>query len=1000
MKHRRVRTDEFTTQSNVLRVTGRQGYEESTDVWITREAQVEFEQKAEDTIDPGWNVIEARDDGEPGHYTIPYNLQHLNLTGKVDLQLAPHSICNGLENVKIKPVGCTSFYDAYPKTQSKLLPYLVPSGTRERVGFQDTKIAVFDETSESAVLYAAPIRWDPRVNGNFVLTTHPTAHLPLVDTVVNQVTVPRPNPDSLLATGFCPVGLVAFGTAPPDGNDGGNFVPFEAAHPYLIRVEYEPEVDELSFNKPGDVIVRINAHVLDPGNVAANANQFHYFRLNADDQANVDRIYLQNDLWKMKFDENGVGGRITRHGLSGPEAEQAEEWFGLKNGRPENAPFNNAKYEYDAERFNEFWEIFLWSATRPEKLLPHNNTAIPAAHNDSIIRLFLRRPKFSKGQLRNWATDPGINRLFSWFGKEIDPQGPLEHRKEGDNLRPTSFSTFGQTNSLIRAIGDDDNVGTFAVTWTDTGVINAGLYPDRMINSLVLSLSSQALYERISMAPNAETFTLKLVTGPLVQKPFARPPVFVGEQFGDITRQFYLRFTKQQATYNDGQVTITFTRVGGFNPLWHAGNVAFANGKPMIGSCSDLRAVRSNAGGVGAWLEPSAPGQPLVGVPTNLGAIPFASDVTQVPNVWADNTRPLFHTDLLNTAGDNFSLHTKANPADAGDGAGVVGDPLFEALVEMFTGTIYVDKPALANYRNVASGRSKPSNITFREPFFGLDSGMSTYKVDTIFKPKKWHNILLQDFDYFFESASQTNAVVKQGPTLKYKVVANQEEVVKTQEFTGSLTLTHLPETKLTVRSRDGLDQRVKLLEHMNEAYPLFKKYTTQIAGAESPKGRVSIYSERGVPDYLFIFADRNLSSDATFIPSGNPIVTGLTVYGRTNKNKALSSYLSNKHEIWQATLRNSHYQSSAEELYQVGGCLISRADLGTLERHNYRLTDPFDYDLLVTLENEEGGTDEQKEDRDADSITLHVCCIYEDSVILKGTAQNLSFSEEKRVLQ
>ena len=57
----------------------RQGYEESTDVWISREAEVEFLQKAPDTIDPGWNVIK-----DAGSYTIPYNLEQLNLTGKVD----------------------------------------------------------------------------------------------------------------------------------------------------------------------------------------------------------------------------------------------------------------------------------------------------------------------------------------------------------------------------------------------------------------------------------------------------------------------------------------------------------------------------------------------------------------------------------------------------------------------------------------------------------------------------------------------------------------------------------------------------------------------------------------------------------------------------------------------------------------------------------------------------------------------------------------------------
>ena len=67
------------------------------------------------------------------------------------------------------------------------------------------------------------------------------------------------------------------------------------------------------------------------------------------------------------------------------------------------------------------------------------------------------------------------------------------------------------------------------------------------------------------------------------------------------------------------------------------------------------------------------------------------------------------------------------------------------------------------------------------------------------------------------------------------------------------------------------------------------------------------------------------------------------------------------------------------------------------MERQDFRLSDPFDYDMKVTLENETGGTHEEQLERNVDDITLHVCCIYEDSVILKGTAQNLAFIEEKR---
>ena len=97
MKHTRVRTDNFETNGTLLRVTGRQGYEKSTDVWITREAEVHFEHNGGDTNDPGWNVL-GGDLMNQNFYNIPHQLTQLNLTGEVQLQLAPHPICNSLDS--------------------------------------------------------------------------------------------------------------------------------------------------------------------------------------------------------------------------------------------------------------------------------------------------------------------------------------------------------------------------------------------------------------------------------------------------------------------------------------------------------------------------------------------------------------------------------------------------------------------------------------------------------------------------------------------------------------------------------------------------------------------------------------------------------------------------------------------------------------------------------------------------------------------------------------
>ena len=126
MKHRRVRVDTFSSENNIVRVKGRQGYEQNTDVWVSKEAEVVVVQGGQDTNDSGFNIL----GGNQNQYVDGYELDQLNLTGTVELELARNSISKGLENLKIVPVGARSYYDAFPKTQSKLLPTLfqrVPS---------------------------------------------------------------------------------------------------------------------------------------------------------------------------------------------------------------------------------------------------------------------------------------------------------------------------------------------------------------------------------------------------------------------------------------------------------------------------------------------------------------------------------------------------------------------------------------------------------------------------------------------------------------------------------------------------------------------------------------------------------------------------------------------------------------------------------------------------------------------------------------------------------
>ena len=77
------------------------------------------------------------------------------------------------------------------------------------------------------------------------------------------------------------------------------------------------------------------------------------------------------------------------------------------------------RYHYTAGTLNEFYDINLLTQAQPGKLVG-GSLAIPNVGGaPPIIRMFLRRPRYSKGNAYNWATNPATNRFFTWFDKEV-----------------------------------------------------------------------------------------------------------------------------------------------------------------------------------------------------------------------------------------------------------------------------------------------------------------------------------------------------------------------------------------------------------------------------------------------------------------------------------------------------------------------------------------------------------------------------------------------------
>ena len=1033
MNHTRVRTDKFTSASSALRVTGRQGYESSTDIWIARDMETKFEQKTEDTEDLGWNVLRSP-------YGIPHTYTHINLNGKVSLDLARGLINDSLEHVKIRPVGSHTPYNAYPKTQQKLLPYLIPYDTfgRQDPFRKTTQDVEFGVNNETGVV---PDQhwWDPTVNGEFVYGFHANA-------------TTAGNANSIPLRGYCPRHMIQFGRfqAPHGGQPGGNdvngipfFQPF-SPNTHLIPLSYNKTHDQLSFNNYNNlkVIVRVDTRVLLG---AQNNNNAHFFELN---HTAVQAAEYLNDLWQARFDENGIAGRVPQHDLPVPAApavvnapgnkpnpvtaawldanaayetyqtefaayyqalvafNEAENWFGIKTGAA--WPNDNSKYTYDAANFNEFYPITLWTPGQPGKFV-QGGVAIPQIANAyPTFRLFLRRPRFSKGNAYNWVSNPALSRFYSWYDKEISTINPVQgvfNRFPG----PTPFIDLARQNAPKTRV----KLGFWGVIWAGATQGQLPVAPhtfhntERYIEEWVILIDDPAVWAAIQGKTPTEETCLLLETGRRVVKQANNQHHNLPVQYIGRTR-FYVRFQTRHATFVQGQGInqILFNRTA----LLAAGAGNWGHGVPQTLGDGD-RIYADHVLPFTGWIEDDAPGQPLKAVLKAEGDATtnpqqpngfFDYQGTESPADWATGRRPMF------SQNNQFARHFKSDMQLSDTNVAGTPDELWKGLNSMFKGNVYTNVPTLTDRRTVHSGRAKHT-VQLKEPLFGMDSGYSTYRVNHIFKPKAWNNILLQDIDYQFTPAQATSRNLKLNSELEYELTAERDIVdengqVHRQSISFPVPMTldmkDATSTSLIIRSRDGLDQRTKLLESVSQPYPLIQQHKTHVTGAPNPETRVSIYTEHSVPDYFFIYAERNYPTDAAYVAKNNPIVVGLEIYGRTNKSKALSSYLKDKHEIWQCTLRNSHPLSDDDRLLEGGGVLISKEDVGTLERDQFSSRDNFDYDLRILLENEDGGsqeTDAQKAARIQYPMTLHVCCIYLDKLLLKGSTTKLSFVEVKK---
>ena len=388
------------------------------------------------------------------------------------------------------------------------------------------------------------------------------------------------------------------------------------------------------------------------------------------------------------------------------------------------------------------------------------------------------------------------------------------------------------------------------MNWEGHGGLVGGNFPNRRISSLVVTITDPDLYAVISGGQPADQHTLKLQSAVNIQKPFQAivpaPPAPPGlRPTRDVvtlnsTTFFYLVFETRHATFPGGVDRIVFTRAT------ISANNTFPNGSPFVVSEDQLRPL---------WLADDEAGTELIPDPTVLGDDPFGTPGSPNPNVWA-SPRPLFQLNV--NALEDFTHHLKLLPADGLIPGALLDDALFQALNIMFSGGVFVEEPLMPDYRTVLSGRSR-SSIKLHEPLFGFDSGMSTHNPSHIFRPRSWYNILMQDFDYQFQGSDQTQQLLFRDAGV-LQTLLNDDPQAPPLVLSPPLRFIKFrapSETSVTVRSRNGLDQREKLIEVIHQSYPLLKTYSMQVDPVVSPgnpEGRLPIFVERAVPDYFFIF--------------------------------------------------------------------------------------------------------------------------------------------------
>jgi hypothetical protein len=314
----------------------------------------------------------------------------------------------------------------------------------------------------------------------------------------------------------------------------------------------------------------------------------------------------------------------------------------------------------------------------------------------------------------------------------------------------------------------------------------------------------------------------------------------------------------------------------------------------------------------------------------------------------------------------------------------------------MCKGTVETEQPFFESGMQPNTFRSILPSVDAREPFFGFMSGMSTHGVDKIFKPKQVYPLLLQDYSYTIVDKQSSPQFFTGGQSM---VLDNAGVVIPT----AYVRIHDISDTTLFVRGRRNADQVNKRLDSIDLYYPLIFEYTS-ITTPDAPNANnltctVPIVTEYGIPEFLFVYAERQLPDSIPYRPDTYPTIVGLDVRFAYTNNK-LGKYLGNELELWKAVRKNHHKLKFTKELKdKEGAVLLNATDIGFWGMNRMDKSDIFELNVNVIVKPNPKAQNEADATRDiryGSPMKVTVALIYEDRMFISGTADRISFQKIK----